>query len=114
MKRRNFPSMLGLAPLAAKLGWAKTSPMTPPLALKKEAFETVAKDLPLDYRAGDWVVYPKVFSVNPVTRQSTGHLLIFTVVSVQNGIPLLQPSAIANGQYQNVTQLPEGMPVFYR
>lgn len=59
---------------------------------------------------GDLITFASVYSVNPVSRQSTGNLKTFTVVSTTGGATVtnivLSPAIITEGAYQNVTNAP--------
>lgn len=66
----------------------------------------------LRLRAGDVISIDNVFAVNPITRQSTGELAQFVVMSdvssdgSGNATITLDRGLVASGQYQNVTALP--------
>ena len=59
---------------------------------------------------GDLITFASVYSVNPVSRQSTGDLKKFTIVSTTGGATVtnvvISPSIITEGAYQNVTNAP--------
>jgi hypothetical protein len=65
------------------------------------------------YKKGDVVTIGSVYAVNPITRQSTGQLMQFTVLAdadaVSNEVAALSlsPAMYSTGQYQNVDSLPQ-------
>jgi len=62
------------------------------------------------FTVGDLITFASVYSVNPVSRQSTGDLKKFTVTSTVGGSTVtnigISPSIITDGAYQNVTNAP--------
>jgi hypothetical protein len=59
---------------------------------------------------GDLITFASVYSVNPVSRQSTGNLKTFTVTGTTGGATVtnieIEPAIITSGAYQNVTNAP--------
>lgn len=59
---------------------------------------------------GDLFTFASVYSVNPVSRESTGNLKTFTVVSTTGGATVtnivFEPPIITEGAYKNVTNAP--------
>jgi hypothetical protein len=57
-------------------------------------------------KAGDAFTLPNVFAVHNVTKQSTGQLMTFRVLSNTAGALVITPAIIVDGPYQNVTAAP--------
>lgn len=57
-------------------------------------------------KAGDTFTLPNVFSVHNITKQSTGDLMTFRVLSNTAGALTITPAIIVDGPYQNVTAAP--------
>lgn len=112
MKRRNFLSLLGIAPIAAKLGWIKPAAAEPALAVSKDAFAMVAADLPMPplFAIGDIVSFGGVYARNPMTREVTKHPLHFVITHHVEGKMQLMPVPRTEGFYANCNKQPFGMP----
>ena len=59
---------------------------------------------------GDLITFASVYSVNPVSRESTGNLKTFAIVSTTGGSTVtnivISPAIITEGAYQTVTNAP--------